>query len=110
MSLLQRARGEEADISILVVLERLEHRSDLLLHQLHPLWGVAKRGSYDLQGFGDIEPDVRDGITGELEKHVENVIADDLERQRGRDGLYVSISSMLTVQDHRCAIVRSCLP
>lgn len=102
---------EKTNVNILICLQLLQARHNLLLYQLQPggtrpvvcvLWPQARQGSLGWKlsentdentvGFCDIEADIRNGVVDELVDHGQNIFLDDCNIDSGSESLVVPIS------------------
>lgn len=102
----QRLIRKKTNIHILVCLQFLQTRHNLLLYQLQPcrtrsvvriLWSQTSQGSFggklsenadkNAVGFCDVEADVRNGVVNELVDHGQNIFLDDRDIDSGSKSL-----------------------
>ena len=84
---LQSFHREIPHICVRVIFLRFQHGHDLLVNHLLALWAIAEGCRQDLHGLRYIEANIRNRVLCELKQNVNDVGADDVDRQDWRDSL-----------------------
>ena len=89
--LLQSTGRKITYVSVLIVFQALHHANDLL-HERLAIRTLTEFCRQYLQRLRHVETDVWYRVTSQLQERVEYVASNDVQRQRGGDGLSKSIS------------------